>query len=130
LSDLQDKQGFSIRKRVQAFGHAIRGLGTFFRTQWHARFHAVAAVVAIALGFVLGISPLEWCCVVLAIVAVIACEAVNTAIEFIVDRISTERHELSGKAKDVAAAAVLVSAIGAAVVGAIIFGPKIWKLLF
>lgn len=115
---------------MEAFGHALRGIKTFFATQWHARFHAVAAAVAIALGFFLGLSGVEWCCVVLAITAVFACEAVNTAVEFIVDRISPEIHPLSGKAKDVAAAAVLISAIGAASVGAVIFGPRIWKLFF
>ena len=65
---------------------------------------------------------------IFAITSVFACEAFNTAVEFIVDRISLECHPLSGKAKDVAAAAVLVSAIGAAAVGAIIFGPKLWNL--
>ena len=82
------------------------------------------------MGFFLGLSPVEWCCIVFAIATVMACEAMNTAVELIVDRISPEHHPLSGKAKDVAAAAVLISAIGAAVVGAIIFGPKLWRLLF
>ena len=90
----------------------------------------MAGVIAVALGLLLRISPVEWCCIVLAITIVFACEAVNTAIEFIVDRISLEHHLLSGKAKDVAAAAVLISAIGAAATGAIIFGPKIWRLVF
>ncbi len=123
-------QGLSLQKRIRAFGHAFRGIGIFFASQWHARFHAVAAIVAVALGFFLGLSPAEWCCVIFAITIVMACEAVNTAIEFLVDRVSPEHHPLSGKAKDVAAAAVLISAIGAAAVGAIIFGPKLWRLVF
>ncbi|HWB59787.1 MAG TPA: diacylglycerol kinase family protein [Chthoniobacteraceae bacterium] len=119
----------SFEKRMRAFAHAFRGLRVF-STQWHARVHAIAAVIAIALGFVLGLSAAEWCSIVLAITVVCACEAVNTAVELIVDRISLEVHPLSGKAKDVAAGAVLLSAIGAAIVGAIIFGPKLWPLIF
>lgn len=87
-------------------------------------------MAAVALGFLLGLSEGEWCCVVFAITIVFASEAVNTAVEFVIDRISLEHHPLSGKAKDVAAAAVLVCAIGAAAIGAIIFGPKLWRLIF
>jgi diacylglycerol kinase len=130
LNELQNKRGFSFQKRVQAFGHALRGVKTFFASQWHARFHAVAAAVAVTLGFLLGLTEGEWCCVVFAITIVLASEAVNTAMEFITDRISPEHHPLSGKAKDVAAAAVLISATGAAAIGAIIFAPKIWQLVF
>jgi diacylglycerol kinase (ATP) len=92
------------------------------------RFHMLAAIVVIALGFSVGLSRMEWCCVIFAISIVLACEAFNTAIEFLTDRISLEHHPLSGKAKDVASAAVLFSAMGAATVGVIIFGPKIWNL--
>ncbi len=98
--------------------------------QWHARFHALAAVVAVTLGFFLKLSAAEWCCVIFAITMVFACEAFNTAIEFLADRISPEHHPLIGKAKDVAAAAVLISAFGAAAVGAVIFGSKLWRLIF
>jgi len=73
---------------------------------------------------------IEWCLVILAIALVIACEAINTAIEFLTDRVSTEPHPLSGKAKDVAAGAVLISSAGAAVIGVMIFGPKLWRLMF
>ncbi len=114
---------------MRAFGYALQGIRTLFTSQCHVRFHLLAAIVVIALGFSVGLSRVEWCCVIFAIAIVIACEAFNTAIEFLTDRISPEHHPLSGKAKDVAAAAVLVSAIGAAAVGAIIFGPKIWNLL-
>ena len=67
---------------------------------------------------------IEWCLVILAIALVIACEAINTAIEFLTDRVSTEPHPLAGKAKDVAAGAVLVASMGAAVIGAIDFWPE------
>jgi len=132
LNDLQNKQGIGdrYRARVRAFGYAAQGVKTLFSSQCHARFHALAAVVVISLGFSLRISVIEWCLVILAIALVIACEAINTAIEFLTDRVSTEPHPLAGKAKDVAAGAVLISSAGSAVIGVIIFGPKIWRLIF
>ena len=130
MNELQNKQGVSFQKRVRAFAYALQGVKTLFATQCHARFHALAAIVVIALGFILKISPGEWCCVILSVTIVLACEAFNTAVELLADRISLEQHTLSGKAKDVAAAAVLFSAIGAAATGAIIFWPKLWKLVF
>jgi diacylglycerol kinase len=129
LNDLQNKQGFSFQKRVRAFGYALKGVKTLFASQCHARFHGLAALVTIMLGFSLRISPTEWCCVIFAITIVIVSEAFNTAIEFLTDRISLEQHPLSGKAKDVAAAAVLISSVGATAIGAIIFAPKLWALL-
>ncbi len=114
-----------LRRRAASFGHAFRGLGDLFATQVHARIHAVAGGVAVGLGFYLKISPGEWCLVVLSIAAVLAAEAMNTAIEYWTDLVSPEHHPLAGKAKDVAAAAVLLTAIGAAIVGGIIFLPKL-----
>ena len=129
MDDFQNKQGSSFQKRLGAFGYALQGLKTLFSSQCHARFHALAALVVTALGFSLRISLLEWCMVTFAITLVIACEAFNTAIEVLTDRVSTEPHPLAGKAKDLAAGAVLVASTGAAVIGAIIFGPKIWRLM-
>lgn len=88
------------------------------------------ALCVIAAGFSFRISAAEWCFVVIAIAMVISCEACNTAIEFLSDRISTEIHPLTGKAKDVAAAAVLIASAGAAMIGVIIFAPKLWRLVF
>jgi diacylglycerol kinase (ATP) len=128
LNDLENKQGSSFQKRVRAFVCALQGIKTLLTSECHARFHALAALVAITLGFSLRLSATEWCIVIFAITIVFVCEAFNTAIEFLTDRISLEHHPLSGKAKDVAAGAVLVAAIGAAATGAIIFAPKIWNL--
>jgi diacylglycerol kinase (ATP) len=76
-------------------------------------------------GAVLGLSRLEWCAVVLAVVAVWTAEALNTALEFLVDLASPELHPLAGKAKDAAAGAVLVTAAGAVVIGLLVFGPHL-----
>jgi len=118
-----------MRARVRAFAFAIQGLKSLFLSQCHARFHALAALVVIALGFSIGISANEWCMVILAITSVLSSEGFNTAIELLTDRVSTEPHPLAGKAKDVAAGAVLISSVGAAAIGTMIFAPKIWRLL-
>ena len=118
-----------LSARLRSFGHAFRGLKILLQSQQNARIHAVATVVVVAAGAALGISPTEWALIVLAILCVWAAEAMNTAIEFLVDLVSPETHELAGKAKDVAAGAVLVAAIGAAVIGGFVFGPYILRLL-
>jgi diacylglycerol kinase (ATP) len=85
----------------------------------------VLAVAAIALGFYCQISNMEWLAVIFAIASVIGAEAMNTALEKVVDLASPEWHETAGQAKDAAAAAVLIISLGAAAVGAIIFLPKL-----
>jgi diacylglycerol kinase len=119
----------SLTKRLQSFGFAIKGLKTLFQTQANARIHAIAIVVVTALSFYFKLETWEWCSIVIAFVMVLSAEAVNTAIEFVVDLVSPQYHPLAGKAKDVAAAAVLITAMGAVVIGAIIFLPKILVFL-
>lgn len=115
--------------RLRSFGHAFRGLKILVQTQQNARIHAVATILVITAGASLRISAIEWALIAIAILCVWVAEALNTAIEFVVDLVSPDRHPLAAKAKDVAAGAVLVAAIGAAVVGAIVFGPHILKML-
>ena len=83
-------------------------------------------MVVTAAGWYFQITRQEWLALVLAMTLVLALEAVNTAIEYLTDLVSPEYHPLAGKAKDVAAAAVLIAAIGAVVVGAIVFLPRIF----
>jgi len=99
------------------------------RSQHNARIHAVATILVVAAGALFGFSPAEWALIALAIACVWAAEALNTAIEFLVDLASPEHHPLAGKAKDVAAGAVLVAAIGSLVVGALVFGPHVLRML-
>jgi diacylglycerol kinase len=114
-----------LQRRVASFGHAGRGVWAALRSEIHLRFHAAATVVAIGLGFYYGISRLEWALVALAIAGVWTAELVNTAIEALTDLVSPEYHALAGKAKDVAAGAVLLAALGALVVGVLVFGPRV-----
>ena len=104
-----------------------RGLAVMLRTQHNAWIHVLASTAAIVLGLVLRITSGEWIAIVLAIMAVWTAEALNTAIEFLTDVASPAFHPLAQKAKDVAAGAVLITAVGAAVVGALVFGPHIWE---
>ncbi|MCH7643263.1 MAG: diacylglycerol kinase family protein [Myxococcales bacterium] len=98
------------------------------RTQHNAWVHAVATAAALIAGFALQISPGEWLAIILAIIVVWATEALNTAFEFLCDIASPEFHPTVERAKNVAAGAVLISAVGAAVIGLLIFGPKLLAL--
>ena len=100
-----------------------------FRTQENARIHLGATVVTVAGGVFFGISRGEWMAVVLAIGLVLTAEAFNTAIEAVVDLASPEQHPLAGRAKDVAAGAVLLAAVTAVVVGVLVFGPHLLGLV-
>lgn len=118
-----------IKGRLKSFGYAFKGIAILFQSQTNAKIHALAVVLITALGFYLCLNPTEWCLIVLCMALVLMAEAVNTAIEFIVDLVSPEYHPLAGKAKDVAAGAVLLSVIICGVVWGIICLPKIWFLL-
>jgi len=120
---------FSFTGRIRSFKYAIVGIWTMLKSQHNAWVHAFATIAVVIAGFVFGISTSEWCLLVLAIIAVWMAEALNTAIEFLADVASPDFHPLVKKAKDVAAGAVLISAIGAIVIGIIIFGPHVLKLL-
>ncbi len=115
--------------RLRSFGHAFRGLAVLLRTQRNAGIHAGATILVAAAGALLRISPAEWALIALAIVCVWVAEALNTSIEFLVDLASPHPHPLAGKAKDVAAAAVLIAAIGSLIVGALVFGPYLLRIL-
>ena len=114
--------------RLRSFGHAFRGLKVLLQTQHNARIHAVATVLVVVAGALLRISAFDWALIALAVLCVWAAEAMNTAIEFVVDLVSPEHHPLAAKAKDVAAGAVLVAAIGAAIVGGLVFGPHVVRM--
>ncbi|MES2592587.1 MAG: diacylglycerol kinase family protein [Bacteroidota bacterium] len=117
-----------IHSRIKSFGFAIEGIVTFFKTQHNAWIHAVAAVVVVVAGFILNVNNTEWCLLAIAIALVIISEMLNTAIEFLTDIVSPAIHPVAKKVKDVAAGAVLFAAITAAVIGGIVFIPKLLML--
>ena len=111
-----------LGKRFDAFGHAGRGVLVLLG-EAHGRIHAVAAVVVILSGLGLGITATDWALVVICMALVLAAEAINTALERLVDLVSPDWHALARDAKDLGAAGVLIAAAGAAVVGLIVFLP-------
>jgi len=115
--------------RIRSFSHAFHGIAIMLRSQQNAWIHATATIAVLAAGVFLGISRVEWCWIVLAIIAVWTAEALNTALEFLTDVASPEFHPIAGQAKDVAAGAVLIAAIGASLIGALVFGPHVLVLL-
>ena len=115
--------------RLRSFGHAFRGLKVLVQSQRNARIHAVATILAVAAGMLARISPTEWVLIVLAVLCVWATEALNTSIEFLIDRLAPELHPVAARAKDVAAGAVLIAAIGSLLVGALVFGPHVLQML-
>ena len=120
---------FQFSARVHSFGYAFRGIRVMLASQHNAWIHAVATIAACGVGIWLRISAAQWCWIVLAIMAVWTAEALNTAFEFLADVASPEFHPLVEQAKDVAAAAVLIAAIGAGVVGLLVLGPSLWAKL-
>lgn len=116
-----------IKARLKSFKYAFTGIAELF-TEPNARIHAVMAIISIIGGFFFSITTTEWCFVILSIAAVLSAEAFNSAIESLTDLVSPEYHKLAKKTKDLAAGAVLLMAIGAAIVGIIIFLPKVIQL--
>ena len=127
--DKGEKKRFSVKARAHSFSYAGKGIATLLREEHNARIHLVAAVVAVAAGILLEISAAEWAVVALCIGGVTAAEAINSAIEALCDRVSPGFDPMIGKAKDLAAAGVLLTAAGAAAAGLLIFIPKIVSLL-
>lgn len=126
---LPGKTPFTWRARGQSFVFAFRGIKSLLRREHNAWLHLGAALAAVGMGGWLGISREDWCLVVFAIGSVLAAEAFNTAIESLADTVSSEPHPLIGRAKDLAAAGVLITSMGAAAVGLLVFGlPLLAKL--
>ena len=112
-----------------SFGYAFAGLRHTYRTQRNFRIHLVIAILALAAGLLFGLSWVEWAVLTVMIVLVLAAEMGNTMVEALVDLVTEEHHPLAEVAKDVAAGIVLLTAIGSVVVGALVFLPKLVRLL-
>lgn len=112
-----------------AFSCATCGIKYALTTQRNFKVHAVFAVLAIILGLVLQIPQWSWLAVILCITAVFSLEVINTAIEAVVDMVSPEWHELAMRAKDCAAGAVFIFAIGSIVVAAVVYVPAFIELI-
>ena len=114
----------------QSLAFALAGMRHALQNQRNLRIHVTIAAAVVIAGFALRINRSEWAVVVTLIALVIGLELLNTAIEALVDLASPVPHRLAKVAKDTAAGAVLVAAVGAAIVGLIIFLPRLWQIFF
>ena len=120
---------FQFTGRIRSFKYAFRGIWIMIQSQHNAWLHTLATALVIGAGLFLQITRLEWNWLILAIMAVWSAEALNTAFEFLADATTPAYHPLIGKAKDVAAGAVLIAAIGSAIIGLLIFSPYLINLM-
>lgn len=118
-----------MKKRIKSFGYAGHGIRLVFGSEPNMKIHLIIATLVVICGFIFKISLTEWMLCLLCIGVVFSAEMMNTAIENVVDLASPEHHELAGKAKDIAAGAVLICAVTSAIIGLLIFIPKGLSLL-
>jgi len=118
-----------MRAFLSRLDFALQGWLYFFRTEANGRIQAVIAVLVVAAGFFLKVSPQEWLGILLCIGLVTGLEMVNTAIETLANRLHPDRHPDIKIVKDVAAGAVLWAAVISVIIGAVIFLPKVWGLV-
>jgi diacylglycerol kinase (ATP) len=111
----------------RSFAYAFAGIGYCLRTQRNFRIHLLATGAVLVVGALLGLAAVEWAILALTVTMVLAAEMVNTVIEATVDLASPGYHPLAKVAKDVAAGAVLVTALGAVVIGVCIFVPHLLR---
>ncbi len=122
-----DNPAFSILGRLKSFRHAFAGIAFMLRTQHNAWLHLAATAAVCALGMALKISAQDWRWLVVAVTMVWISEAMNTAFEHLCDVVSPQFQPSVKRSKDIAAGAVLITALGAAALGAMIFLPYLEK---
>lgn len=116
---------FSPKKRIKSFAYAWKGILLLIKSEHNAWIHLVCAILVICAAIYFDINRMEWIAVIVCIGLVLAAEAINTAIESLVDLVSPEENPIAGKVKDLAAGAVLICAISAAIIGLLVFIPYI-----
>jgi diacylglycerol kinase len=114
---------------IRALVHAWNGIKTFSHSCPKARIHYTLGLSAIILGMIAGIPMTSWAIIIICIAGVIAVEMLNEAVEQLCDHLHPEQHPAIGHIKDISAGAVLITAIGAAIIGSIMLLPPIWQLI-
>ncbi len=115
-----------ILSRLRSFVYAFHGWAYVMRTQQNAWVHAMVATLVFIVGLWVGLPPRDWAVIILTITMVFAAEFINTAIEAVVDLATSEKHPLAKVGKDVGAAAVLIAALAAVLIGLLILGPPLY----
>ena len=123
------KKVLSIKRLKKSFGYAFKGIDVVIKHEPNMKIHVVVAILVVIMAFILKVSIIEWIILVLLIGAVLAAETINTTIENLVDMYTKEYDEKAKIVKDTAAGTVLILAITSAIIGLIIFIPKIIYLL-
>ena len=118
-----------LKSRALSFRHAFSGWWFVIRTQRNAWIHAMVSVAVITISAWMQLSTHDWAIIIIAIAMVWTAEFLNTALEVVVDLASPQHHRLAKVGKDVGAAAVLIAATSAAVIGFLILGPPLWTRL-
>lgn len=124
---VKDKK-LSIRRLINSFKYAFRGIGHAYKYEQNFKVHSIFIIIVILTSIVLKISKAEWLFIIIIIGLVIATELINTALEALVDLVTSEYKELAKVAKDTASAAVLILALTSVIIGLVIFLPKIIEL--
>jgi diacylglycerol kinase (ATP) len=120
---------FSFADRLRSFRYAFRGIFELISMEHNFRIHLVVLIIVIAAGIIFRIELTSWFAIILVSALVLVSESFNTSVEKLADVINPEPDERIRKAKDIAAAAVLISAIAAVITGLLIFGPHLLKLI-
>lgn len=132
LNDKEQKQPVNSWKNshfFQSLRYALVGLKTAYKEERNLRFHVSAITLVVIMGLIFNVTISEWLWLFLSIFLVISSEVWNSAIENVVDLATNyKRHPLAKKAKDMAAAAVLLAAIFSLITATLVFGPHIWQL--
>ena len=122
-------RSFSLAERLKSFRYAFRGLVELLRHEHNARVHLFILIVVLTTGIIIKDRGSEWMAILFVSGLVFVSECFNTAVEYLSDQITDEKNENIRRAKDVAAAGVLISAVIAVVTGIIIFLPEIFRLI-
>ncbi|RMG96041.1 MAG: diacylglycerol kinase family protein [Chloroflexi bacterium] len=130
FSDIRKAGRDELYSRARSFRYAFEGWWYVIRTQHNAWIHAIISVAVFAVGFWVSLPARDWAVLILTMMAVWMAEFMNTALEAVVDLTMPDVHPLAKVAKDVAAAAVLVGAMGAVLIGLLILGPPLYARLW
>ncbi|MEM7162570.1 MAG: diacylglycerol kinase family protein [Bacteroidota bacterium] len=114
-----------LKGRQKSFAAAFKGISPLIK-EANFRIHLCIACLCLIAASILHFTKVEWLILLLCIFFIFALEAMNTAIEYLVDFVSPEFNHQAGKVKDIASAAVLIGALGVSIIGILLFGPKVW----
>ena len=129
MTKLKESDRFSLRKRLNSFRFALKGLKNLIKSEHNARIHFVALISVIGLGIIFKINVSEWIAITIVSGLVILTELLNTAVERLADFVESEWNDSIGIIKDYCAGAVLIAALISVFVGGLIFIPKIIEMI-